>query len=161
MGATSWPRPQALTVRGRCPCHPGQVPTISQCPLVQPTPRATRSPSASGRPWSPAARSVLANASRQGQGLRDPLPWPSNLKGLGGRCEGRGQIPIGCRSEGVEPGRRTARAGPRSRLRGNPEGGPRGPLRLESAGHRVRLSAGAAQRRFSLETALGGGGGWS
>lgn len=60
----------------------------------------------------------------------------------------------------MEPGRRTARAGPRSRLGGNPEGGPRGPLRLESAGHRVRLSAGAAQRRFSLETALGGGGGW-
>lgn len=74
VGATCWPRPQALTVSGRCPCHPSQVPTTSQCPVAQPTPRATRSPSVSGRPWSPAARSALANASSRGQGLGPSAP---------------------------------------------------------------------------------------
>lgn len=130
--AASWPRPQALTASGRCPCHPGRVPITSQCPLAQPTPRSAHlQPLGVHGHQLPGACAPLPAA---GSGAQTLLPGPSNLKGRGGRCGGRGRLSIGCRREGAGPGRRTAREGPRSRLGGNPEGGPRRRLRLDAAG---------------------------
>lgn len=130
--AASWQRPQALTASGRCPCHPGRVPITSQSPLAQPTPcTAHLQPLGVHGHQLPGACPPLPAA---GSGAQTLLPGPSNLKGRGGRCGGRGRLSIGCRREGAGPGRRTAREGPRSRLRGNPEGGPRRRLRLDAAG---------------------------
>lgn len=96
-----------------------------------------------------------------GSGARTLCPGPQTLRDRVGSAKGVARSPLAAGARGVEPDHRTARAGLRARLGGNPEGGPRGPLRLESAGHRVCLDGGAAQWRFILETAPGGGGGWS
>lgn len=110
----------------------GQVPITSQCPLAQPTPRSAHlQPLGVHGHQLPGACAPLPAA---GSGAQTLLPGPSNLKGRGGRCGGRGRLSIGCRREGAGPGRRTAREGPRSRLGGNPEGGPRRRLRLDAAG---------------------------